>query len=302
MKKFGYIIICMMFVSCDYIFDLDAFTPNELVVNDYRLFKETPAWELAKATRSGNTKKMEEIIKKNPVVVNYQEPKYGQTLLMLTILNQQYKPFKTLLNNNADVNIHDYYDGSSAIIKSVEYPWSSIRFVDALVSKGANINDIEIGERRVGNSTRKSVLIAAVSSGKIDLIRYIIGRGANINYYNEFDQSAFSKAIMLGKYEISYFLLQNGADYMKPIFFRPDYSIPSEQIDSLDKGEPVYLVNSLKEDFVDFRLPEYKYKMKIVQFLQKRGVDYWNAPVPEFIQERIKKEHSNNWQEYIKKY
>ena len=63
MKKFGYIIICMMFVSCDYIFDLDAFTPNELVVNDYRLFKETPAWELAKATRSGNTKKMEELWK-----------------------------------------------------------------------------------------------------------------------------------------------------------------------------------------------------------------------------------------------
>ena len=302
MKIFCCIFFCVVLVSCDYIFDLDAFTPNELVLNDYRLFKETPAWELAKATRSGNTKKMEEIIKKNPVVVNYQEPKYGQTLLMLTILNQQYKPFKTLLNNNADVNIHDYYDGSSAIIKSVEYPWSSIRFVDALVSKGANINDIEIGERRVGNSTRKSVLIAAVSSGKIDLIRYIIGRGANINYYNEFDQSAFSKAIMLGKYEISYFLLQNGADYMKPIFFRPDYSIPSEQIDSLDKGEPVYLVNSLKEDFVDFRLPEYKYKMKIVQFLQKRGVDYWNAPVPEFIQERIKKEHPNNWKKKKKKY
>ncbi len=291
-----------MFVSCDYIFDLDVLTPNELIEDDYRLFKNTPAWELAKATRAGNTDKMNAIIKENPDIINYQESKYGQTLLMLTILNQQYKPFKTLLNNNADVNIHDYYDGSSAIIKSVEYPWSSIRFVDALVSKGANINDIEIGERRVGNSTRKSVLIAAVSSGKIDLIRYIIGRGANINYYNEFDQSAFSKAIMLGKYEISYFLLQNGADYMKPIFFRPDYSIPSEQIDSLDKGEPVYLVNSLKEDFVDFRLPEYKYKMKIVQFLQKRGVDYWNAPVPEFIQERIKKEHPNNWQEYIKKY
>jgi len=302
MKVFCCILLSMMFISCDYIFDLDAFTPNELVEDDYRLFKGTPAWELAKATRAGNINKMEVIIKESPDLVNYQEPKYGQTLLMLTILNQQYKPFKNLLNNNADVNIHDYYDGSSAIIKSVEYPWSNIRFVDALVSKGANINDIEIGERRVGNSTRKSVLIAAVSSGKIDLIKYIISKGANINYYNEFGQSAFSKAIMLGKYEIGYLLLQNGADYTRPIFFRPDYSIPSEQIDSLEKGEPVYLVNSLKEDFVDFRLPEYKYKMKIVQFLQKRGVDYWNVTVPEFIQERMKKEHPDNWQEYIKKY
>ena len=288
MKKLGYIIICMMFVSCDYIFDLDVLTPNELIENDYRLFKNTPAWELAKATRAGNADKMNAIIKENPDIINYQEPKYGQTLLMITVLRQQYKPFKVLLDNNADVNIHNNFNESSALAYAVSMPWFSKKFVDALVQKGANVNV-------KGNKVVWTPLIRAVTSKRIDFVELLIENGAVINYYGEDGGSAFSDAIMLKKYEIAYLLLQKGADYTRPIFYR-------NLSDSLGKGEPIYLVNCLKEDYLPSFDTQYKYKMKIVQFLQKRGVDYWNAPVPEFIQERIKKEHPNNWQEYIKKY
>lgn len=287
MKVLSCILLCMMFVSCDYIFDLDVLTPNELIEDDYRLFKNTPAWELAKATRAGNTDKMNAIIKENPDIINYQEPKYGQTLLMITVLRQQYKPFKVLLDNNADVNIHNNFNESSALTYAVDMPWNGIKFAKALVQKGTNLNG-------TGN-IQGSPLRCAASSGRIDFVELLIENGAVINYYGEDGGSAFSDAIMLKKYEIAYLLLQKGADYTRPIFYK-------NLSDSLGKGEPIYLVNCLKEDYLPSFDTQYKYKMKIVQFLQKRGVDYWNAPVPEFIQERIKKEHPNNWQEYIKKY
>ena len=244
MKKFGYIIICMMFVSCDYIFDLDVLTPNELIEDDYRLFKETPAWELAKATRAGNTDKMNAIIKENPDIINYQESKYGQTLLMITVLRQQYKPFKALLDNNADVNIYNNFNESSALAYAVSMPWFSKKFVDALVQKGANVN-----------------------------VKGKISKGADVNYYGENGNSAFSYAIILHEYEIALLLLQNGADYMRPLYYKPS-TIPIELRDSLDKGKPVYLDAYLKSSDVTSFESKYKYKMKIIEFLKERGEDY----------------------------
>jgi hypothetical protein len=64
---------------------------TELTGSDYRLFQETPAWELAKAVQDGNEERIEELINKDPKIINYQEPKYGSTLLILTVMNQQMK-------------------------------------------------------------------------------------------------------------------------------------------------------------------------------------------------------------------
>jgi len=266
MKVLSCILLCMMFVSCDYIFDLDVLTPNELIEDDYRLFKNTPAWELAKATRAGNADKMNAIIKENPDIINYQEPKYGQTLLMITVLRQQYKPFKVLLDNNADVNIHNNFNESSALAYAVSMPWFSKKFVDALVQKGANVNV-------KGNKVVWTPLIRAVTSKRIDFVECLISKGADVNYYGENGNSAFSYAIILHEYEIALLLLQNGADYMRPLYYKPS-TIPIELRDSLDKGKPVYLDAYLKSSDVTSFESEYKYKMKIIEFLKERGEDY----------------------------
>ena len=47
---------------------------------------------------------------------------------------------------------------------------------------------------------------------------------------------------------------------------------------------------------------EYKYKLKIVNFLKKKGLDYYNEPIPDFMIKRIKRLHPNDWQEYMQKY
>ena len=91
--------------------------------NDYRLFQNTPAWELAKAVLDENESRINEILAKDPALVNYQEPKHGSTLLQLTVMNQQLKACKALLAKKADVNMHDTYDGKSALIEACRYDW-----------------------------------------------------------------------------------------------------------------------------------------------------------------------------------
>lgn len=275
---------------------------DKLTGRDYCLFQSTPAWELAKAVQDADESKVIEILAKEPRLIDYQEPKYGNTLLKLTVMNQQMKPFKLLLDNNADVNIHNTYDGTSAIIEASRTKFYDIKYVEILLQKGANVNDIEIGKRREGNSTRFTPLMAASRSGRLDIVKLLVAKGAEINYRNEFNQSALSASIMQEEYEVAYYLLQNGADYKQPIFYRPDYSVPSELQDPNDKGEPMYLVDVLREDFSEFDTNEYKYKMQIVDFLHSKGIDYRAAPIPEYIKKKAKEVYPNRWNEYLEQY
>ncbi len=247
---------------------------SKLIGMDYRLFQGTPAWELAKAVQDEDIREIDKIVTENPALINYQEPKYGNTLLQLTIMNQQMRSFKALLERKADVNIHNTYDGTSALIIACRLEDYDIKFAQMLIEYGADVNDIEVGKRRQGNSTRFTPLIRASQSGILDLVKLLISKGANINYINEFNQSALSESIMQEEYEVSYYLLQNGADYKRPIFYRPDYSVPSERQDPNDKGKPMYLVDVLKEDVSDIDTDEYKYKKRIIEFLKSKDIAY----------------------------
>ncbi len=296
------LIFSCLLLSCSNINRDKPVDKQDLKGRDYRLFQNTPAWELAKAVQDEDKNKINKILSKDPNLINYQESKYGNTLLMLTIMNQQIKSFKYLLEKKADVNIHNTYAGTSPIIEACSSKYYDIQFVEILVQNGANVNDIETGKRKKGNSTRATPLIEASKSGLIDLVKFLVSKGANVNYQNEFGQSALSESIMQKRYDISYYLLKNGADYKRPIFYRPDYSIPLEKQSPNDKGRPMYLVDVLREAFLDFDTDEYKYKMKIVDFLKSKGIDYRAAPIPDYIKKKSKEEYLSNWKEYLEKY
>lgn len=287
-------VFCCLLLAC--------VSKSELTGRDYRLFQNTPAWDLAQAVQDEDVKEIDKIVKESPELINYQEPKYGNTLLMLTIMNQQMKPFKALLERNADVSIHNTYDGTSALIEACRLKFYDIKYAQMLIDYGADINDVETGERKKGNSTRETPLISATNSGKIEFVELLVKNGVNINYKNEFGQSALSQSVKLKNYDISLYLLQNGADYKQPVFYRPDYTMPSELEDPNDKGEPVYLWDVLREDFSDLDTDEYKNKMQIVDFLKSKGIDYRAMPIPDYIREKAKEEYPETWQEYLEKY
>jgi uncharacterized protein len=292
------ILISCLLVSCSNINRNGPVDNKDLTGKDYRLFQNTPAWEFAKSVQDEDEKRINEILDKDQKLIDYQEPKYGNTLLMLTIMNQQMKPFKILLEHKADVSIHNRYDGTSALIEASGSKYYKLDYVKILLDKGANPNDVQTGERRKGNSTRFTPLMAASQSGRLDIVKLLVSNGADINYKNEFNQTAFTKSIMTEHYNVSFYLLQKGADYKQPIFYRPgnsaDYN-PAED-------KPIYLVDVLREDFFELDTDEYKYKIQIVDFLKSKGIDYRATPIPEYIKKKAQEAYPNNWKEYLEKY
>ena len=217
-----------------------------LTGRDYRLFQGTPAWDLARAVRDEDEKQIDALVAKDPALINYQEPKFGSTLLMLTIKNQQMGSFRKLLADKADLSIHNTYDGRSALIFACSNRDYNSRYAETLVELGANVNDVETGPRRKGNSTRFTPLMAAAREGKTDLVLLLIGKGADVNYQNEFKRTALSEAVLVRKYNTALLLLQNGADYTKPLFFRPE------------ENRDIYLVDLLREALVDLDTGEHR--------------------------------------------
>lgn len=282
------VIFSILFNSCS---NREQLVDKEhLTGDDYRIFQNTPAWELAKAVQDENETKINNIILIENKLKDYQDPIYGNTLLILTVKNQQYKPFETLLRNGVDVNVHNSFDGTSAIIEACSYRGYNIKFIKELVKNGANVNDVEVGTRRTGNTTRYSPLIAASKAGKIEFVDFLVKNGANVNYQNEYKQTALSEATIQEKLNVVIYLLNSGADYKTPIFYNSD-----------DKRE-VYLVDELRKETFDLNSEQYKSKMEIVAFLLQKGIDYKKAPIPEYIERRIKNKYPNNWQEYLDRY
>jgi hypothetical protein len=86
------ILILGLLISCLLLSCVNRNKPvdkSKLTGGDYRLFQNTPAWDLAKAVQDENEKKINEILAKDPKLINYQEPKYGNTLLELAIMNRR---------------------------------------------------------------------------------------------------------------------------------------------------------------------------------------------------------------------
>lgn len=293
-----HLLICWLLFSCNNINRDKTVEKSELTNGDYRLFQNTPAWTLAKAVQDENEEVISKILSKDKKLVNYQDPKYGNTLLTFTIINQQMKPFRVLLKNNAEVNIHNTYDGTSPLIQSCMFKSYDSEFAKILIEYNANVNDLEVGKRRKGNSTRFTPLIAASRQGKLDLIEALIKNGADINYENEFHQSALSSCVMQDRYDVAIYLLKSGANYLKPIFYRPsdnaDYN-PNESM-------PIYLVDVLREDFFELDSKEHKYKIEIIEFLKDKGIDYKKVSIPDYIKKKAMETYPSNWQEYLEKY
>lgn len=268
MKKALFILVCILIYSCNN--REKVVDKSELLGNDYRLFQNTPAWELAKAVEDEDESKINEILAKNKELNNYQEQKFGSNLLFLTIRNQQYKSFKILLENKPNLGIRNSYDGSSAIIEACEYKAYDIKFVELLIKNGANVNDVQVDIEKEGKT--KTPLMVAAKTGKMDLVKLLIENGAEINYYNKYAQSALSECIMVNKYDIAFFLLQKNAEYRKPIFFRIDYSAPPNSKIENEKGKPMYLIDVLREAPSDY--DKDKYKLAIMNYLKNKGINY----------------------------
>ena len=294
-----YVMCGFLFMSCgnrDEIVD-----KGKLLGNDYRLFQETPAWNLAKAVEDENIEEIKRIVQGTAVDVDYQEERFGQTLLMLTVGNQHYNSCKTLLELGANPNKHDVYNGSSAMIdaSNIEnYKGDNTTFLKLLLKHGGNPNDEEVGERREGNTTRNTPLLVACSDvnqfvSPIEKVKLLVESGANINYRNEYNHFALREALIHEHYDVALYLLNNEADYSLMFFDRAKFT---------KGGKKVYITGVLREDLLPLDSDKYKQKMEIVAFLKEKGIDYRAMPIPDYVKKEAKETYGKGWKGYLDKY
>lgn len=289
MRIITYIFIVILFsTSCS---NIDhPVDKSKLSSNDYRLFQGTPVWPLAKAAHNENMTSVKKILSTSPQLANIPDSIYGNTMLMMAIINQDYDLFKMLIDNGANINYHNTHGGQSPLIEASSYKQYDSKFVNALVAKGANVNDTTNN----APNAQVSPLMAAARSGNSSIVEYLIKQGADINYKNNFGSTPLGESILTQKYDVALILLNNGADFSSPIY---------NGLDEYGKSTvPINLPLALRNAMIEIGTPEYSKKREIINFLKTRGVSYDTVPIPDYVINRAKVKYPSKLREYLQQY
>lgn len=283
---------------------------------DYRLFQSTPAWELAEAVQDGDENRINEILTKNPQLVDYQESNRKMTLLMMTIMNQrkatfpysmicadqqcglhpnesQWRSFLCLLNNGASVNIMNA-DGRTPLLIACSCDYYDTRYVKELIGRGADVNYIcpDSCAGRMGDSTP---LLNAVRCRNLDMVKLLVEHGADIDYIDKYNNTALGLSLYDSNYDITLFLLEKGADYTIPVSER---SFHTQENDT----SHLRIEEELRYGAWPLDSKKHRLKMRIVDFLKKKGIDYKKVKIPNDIIEYAKNEYPDKWKYYLENY
>ncbi|MDE5880276.1 MAG: ankyrin repeat domain-containing protein [Muribaculaceae bacterium] len=259
---------------------------SRLLPYDYRLFQGTEAWQLAKAAEMKDIRRVNQLLDDNPELANIADSVYGNTLLMLAIINQDYNLFKTLLENGANVNYYNLYNGNSPLIEACDYKENDPVFAMDLIEYGANVNDT--------SPKHRTPLMAAVRWGNRTLIEYLIKKGANIDYKADIGTNILGQSLVSWEYATTLLLLENGADYTATVYNTVD-----------EHGKltvPLSILEALRCAIPDWGTSGYRKKKEIIKFLKERGLDYDTVPIPEYVIKRIKEDHPLSWKWYLQNY
>lgn len=286
------IAVVVLCVGC---YDRDRKADKEkLLGNDYRLFQDTPVWGLAKAVQDEDTSLIVELAKVGNLEIDYQEAKFGNTLLVLAIKNDDYKSVKALLELGANPNISDHYRGSTPMHDAAEN--KDPKYLRILLEYKGNPNVVEsmpVTENDRGRTTPLNEAISYSSDNNLEKVKLLVEAGADINFYNKwysyYPHLPISDAIIHSKLDIALYLLEQGADYTKVMY-------------TTVQGDSIYILGALRRTIVDLGSEAYRYKKEVISFLKERGLDYDKEPIPDYIVRDIKKKYPKNWEEYLEKY
>ena len=284
MKNFLIIVILYgNMVSCQ-------ISKENLIGNDFRLFEDTPAWELAKAVRDQDTSKFDKILTDSKIDVDFEESKYGQSVLQVAVLNNLDKSVQKLLEIGADPNHYSKTEGNTAVHDAVGVFQHSddTTVLSLLLRYGGDPNALTHPQGDAYPKTVISLLSQNVDE-QLEKLKLLVKAGASLEY-DENDNSNFLNAAVLSQnYKLVWYLLNNGVDYQKPIF---------ANFNGINQS----LEYCMKRQLIDLESEEYLYKLKIIDFLEKHGIDYRGVVPPKKTIEMAKRQYPDSWEEYLKKY
>lgn len=238
---------------------------SNLLGNDVRLFNSTPVWEMAKAIEKNDTLSLRALLKEQPKsILNYQEKKFGQSLLNWSVYASHYPAVKVLAELGADPNLKAK-DSTSAFINAANH-YESTDYLKTLLIYGGDVNaaaDIDAPQHH------RTPLMASAKS--LENVKILINAGANPNFvYNK--NGEMQSALVYAFYS-------DNIDIIKYLIM--DVGVDCKHATGVTiTGDSLYVTNDLRLLPYPLKSIEYKKKMEVVAFLKKQGIDYLKAPIP----------------------
>jgi uncharacterized protein len=263
MKRYLYIILMALFISCN----------NYLPGFDFENFKGTKAYKLAKAVENQDVKKIEEIVKGDNNLIDFLDPKFGHSLLMLSVANGLDKSASKLLALGANPNKKSSpTETNSEVTTAVFIACNKIykrncktHILEILIKNGGDINDkIDVRYVNAKYVTKETPLMIATNSNCINLVKKVVELGADINDYNYLNgKGPLSNCIIHDNIDIlEYLVIERNAEIPSYVFIRPAHNnTPREELTLIEfLNEQTYSKNSKNE----------KYKTSIINYIKNK--------------------------------
>lgn len=280
-----------------------------------RIWKQTPVWDMALAVKHQNTTRIKKLAKIHPEWLNYQEPRFGATLLIWAVGVEKYQSAQALLQCGADPDIATTFAGETALYVAAGFSWidyqakTDPKYVKLLLKYGADPNIHYVGYKPIDGASDitdpgTSPLMRSIGWG-IDKTKALVDGGAEINHKSISGRTAAILALSEGGFNVTdemreyayYLIVEKRANVRDPYFSDGLHPFSIE-----NTNEKYYPVDLLRDWVLDMNTRGYRIKMEIVNEFARQGVDYWKTQIPDYWVQYIKKSYPNTWQEYIKKY
>lgn len=214
-------------------------------------FKGTPVDSISDAIKLEDTIRIANFFTEKFDKINYQEPKFGYTLLLWSIANKKYNSCNALLKAGADPNLTTI-DGHSPLIYSAQY--GNFDYVKLLVKYGANINYL------MDSLPPATALIASISAtpsnDDYEKVKFLVEHGANIDATNRDVSTPVNYAVILKSFEILEYLIFKGAKTDKPVNILPN-------------GRQILLYEKIEK--LDVSLEFVNRKKKLLKYIKKKS-------------------------------
>ena len=166
------------------------------------MFKDTKAFELAKAIETSDLETIEKLLKEDSSLLEVTNPISGSNVLTLALYTESYEAFKKLLELGADPNFINPYTKKSALIESIKFyerpePYTiDKRYAKLLLENGADPNytiENNFTDEKGHFQNATSPLMQA-SKFDVDFVKLLISYGANPNKKLEDESTSFTSA------------------------------------------------------------------------------------------------------------
>lgn len=236
---------------------------------DFELFKSTPVYGLAKAVERDDTMAIESLAGIDSNSIDYKEPKFGHTLLLLAVVDNKEFSVTKLLDLGADPNSRSF-DDSSPLLAACQY--ADIlkippRILLLLIDHGADVNCLRVDTTNDQFGKRKNFkttpLGLACSYGNLAYVKILVEHGADLNNYGKNEHAILSTAVLGLKLDIvRYLMIDRGASI-------PDYVTIRQEGSRYEKK--MTITDLLNENHFEENSQEEKLKQEILKYLSKQG-------------------------------